>query len=304
MSRINVQHLEYLVALVAERHVTRAAERMSVSQPAMSAALAKLRLVFKDPLLVRTTSGMEPTQRAINLALQARQSIELLEGGPSSDHFDPDKVEGHWRIMASEGVVNVLMPGFMSRVGALAPRLRFTVAPGDVRRAAEYLRDGELEFALGFFRHPAAELRQTAMYQQGLVCIARKDHPHISGTLSLDQFLASRHVIWGAAPVPYPTLEAVIDEALEQRGVSRQIALRVSNLNSSAAIIARTDWLAVVPQRVTETNAWSGQLQILSLPFPVSRMEVTMLWHERWHHDAVHSWLRSMLNRVSEDFRK
>jgi len=300
MSRINVQHLEYLIALIAERHVTRAAERVGVTQPAMSAALAKLRVVFKDPLLVKTSSGMEPTERALSLSRRARETIELLEGGAATEGFNPATVRGHWRIMASEGVTNVLVPAFMERMGEQAPHLTFTVHPGDVRRAAEYLRDGELEFALGFFRHPAAELRQTALYQQRLVCIARAGHPSVRGTLTLDQFLASRHVVWGAAPVPYPTLEALIDETLDKCGASRDVALRVASLNSSAAIVTRTDLLAVVPERAARLALSHGELQILPLPFAIAPMQITMLWHDRWHHDAVHAWLRSAFHDLSK----
>ena len=302
MSRITVQHLEYLVALVAERHVTRAAERVGISQPAMSAALAKLRVVFRDPLLVRTTAGMEPTERALVLAHRARETVGLLEGSRAQDHFDPRTIEGHWRIMASEGVVNIVMPGFMERVNAAAPGLRFTVSPGDIRRAGDYLKDGELELALGFFRNPSPELRQAPVYQQSLVCIARKNHPLVDGTLSLEQFLASSHIVWGAPPVPYPALEALVDEALELRNVSRQVALRVSSLNSSAAIVARTNLLAVVPERIAALNVMDGRLQVLPLPFLLERMEVTMLWHDRWHHDAVHIWLRSIVSEVSKEF--
>lgn len=302
MRRITLQHLQYLVALVAESHVTRAAEKVGIGQPAMSSALAKLRIVFRDPILIKTSAGMEPTQRALELARRAHESIDLLSGAQRVGvEFVPETAEGHFRFMASEGVSDVFMPEFMSTVRKQAPLLRFTVSPGDVRRAPEFLRDGDIEFAMGFFQHPPQELHQAPLYPQKLVCIASRDHPEIRGGLSLEQFTRFGHVVWGAPPVPYPTLEAIVDDALGERGTSRRVILRVSSMNSSSAVVAGTDLLAVVPERIAKGNAHS--LQVLHLPFPVERVDVTMLWHDRWHRESVHVWLRCILGDVSKSLK-
>lgn len=304
MSHITVQHLEYLVALIDERHVTRAAERVGIGQPAMSTALAKLRLVFKDPLLVKTSTGMEPTKRALDLVRRAHESIDLLSGAERvAEHFDPAKVDGHFRFMSSDGVANEFLPEFMQRIRQLAPNLRFTVSPGDIRRAAEYLRDGEFELVMGFFRQPSQELHQAPLYRQRLVCIASAQHPSVRDSLTFEQFTANGHVVWGAPPVPYPALETIVDEAMDERGVARRVVLRAASMSSSASIVAGTDLLAVVPERIAIESADRSRLQILRLPFPVERIDVTMLWHDRWHRDPLHAWLRSILGEVSHSLK-
>jgi LysR family transcriptional activator of mexEF-oprN operon len=304
MTRITLQHLQYLVALVAERHVTRAAEKVGIGQPAMSSALAKLRIVFCDPILIKTSAGMEPTQRALELARRAHESIDLLSGAQRvGAEFVPETAEGHFRFMASEGVSDVFMPEFMTIVRKQAPLLRFTVGPGDVRRAPEFLRDGDIEFAMGFFQHTPQELHQVPLYPQKLVCIASRDHPEIRGDLSLQQFTRFGHVVWGASPVPYPTLEAIVDDALKERGTSRKVILRVSSMHSSSAVVAGTDLLAVVPERIAIAKANAHSLQVLHLPFPVERVDVTILWHDRWHREPVHAWLRCILKDLSKSLK-
>lgn len=300
-NRLNLQHLAYLEALVLERHVTRAADRVGIGQPAMSTALAKLRLLFKDPLLVKTSSGMEPTPRALELAKRIREMMDLLSGSDSAGQaFEPGVAEGHYRLMASDGISLLLLPELMRRIRARAPRMRMTFGPGDIRRMSEYLRDGESDLVVAFVRRPPQELHQALLYSQNLVCIANARHPDIRERMSLKQFVAHSHVVWGAPPVPYPTMEVMVDKALEQLGLSRNVGLRVSNVMLSAAVVSTTDMLAVVPERVALASRGTSSIQVLALPFKVDRVDVSMFWHERWHRDPAHSWLRAVLREVGE----
>jgi DNA-binding transcriptional LysR family regulator len=299
LHRLTFQHLLYLQALVEERHVTRAAERMNIGQPAMSAALARLREDFRDVLLVKTGTGMEPTPRALELVRRIREMSDLLEGrGFADDRFDPASSQGHWRIMASDGISRVVLPELMEVAGREAPKMRFTVHPGDPRRVSEYLRDGEFDLAMAFVRTPPSELRQMTLYPQRLVCIARQNHPEIDGQLSLQQFTTSNHARWGAPPVAHATMEVLVDEALEQQGESRRVALLVSSLTLIPGVVARSNLLGVVPEHLALHSRETLALQVLPLPFRVPSVNVSMLWHERMHHDPGHKWLRDSLRDV------
>jgi len=296
---LTAQHLRYLVALVSECHVTRAAEKMGIGQPAMSAALSRLRELFGDPLLIKTTSGLEPTPRALELARRAQDAIELLSGAERiTDAFDPATHSGHYQLMASEGVTAVLLPRLMERVRATAPNLRLTVGVGDILRASEFLRNGEVDLILGFVQKPAQDLYQAALYSQQLACIVNREHAVIGDSLSFEQFVEATHVVWGAPPLSHPTLELMVDEALRRRGAYRKVALHLSSMRSSASIVARTDLLAVVPERIAMAATRSLPLRALSLPFDVGSVDVSMLWHERWHHAPAHAWLRAQLRDV------
>lgn len=297
--RLNFQHLLYLEALVAERHVTRAADRMQIGQPAMSAALAKLRMVFNDPLLVKTSAGMEPTPKAVQIARRLREIEDLLEGrGLEGDSFDARSSQARFRIMASDGISRVLLPELMAVAGREAPGMAFTVQPGDPRRVAEYLRDSDFDLVISFVRKPPNDLHQTVLYPQSLVCIARTAHPALHGGLTLSQFAALQHAAWGAPPVAYATMEVAVDEALEALGVARHISLRVSSISLLPGTVAHSDLLAVVPEQLARSAQEKLQLQILPLPFEIDRVDVSMIWHGRSQQDPAHRWLRGTLREI------
>lgn len=299
LHRLTFQQLLYLQALVEERHVTRAAERMNIGQPAMSAALARMREVFRDVLLVKTSTGMEPTPRALELVSRIREMTDLLEGrGFADEQFDASQAQSRWKIMSSDGISRVVLPELMAIASEQAPRMRFTVHAGDPRRLSEYLRDGEFDLAMAFVRTPPSELRQTTLYPQRLVCIARADHPDIQGSLGLQQFVDADHVRWGAPPVVHATMEVLVDEALEALGVSRRISLLVSSLTLLPGIVARSKLLAVVPEYLALQSQETLALQVLPLPFRAPAVHVSMTWHERMHHDPGHKWLRDTLKNI------
>jgi DNA-binding transcriptional LysR family regulator len=293
---LTLQQLLYLEALVEERHVTRAANRMGIGQPTMSTALARMREVFKDPLLVKTSAGMEPTPRALEAVKRIRAIADVLEGrGMEDDTFDPAVSRARFRIMASDGISRVLLPQLVQRAGRHAPGMEFAVSPADARRVAEYLRDGDFDLALTFVRKPPAELRQTMLYPQKLLCIAREGHPAVRGQLTLEQFAAQDHAAWGAPPVPQATIEVMVDEELEKLGGTRHIVLRVSSVTLLPGVVANSDLLAVIPEKLARHALDTHALQLLPLPFDVPSTDVTMLWHDRLHQDPAHQWLRRTL---------
>lgn len=303
--RINLQLLTYLDALMKERHVTRAAERVGIGQSAMSSALARLREIFHDPLLVKTSAGMEPTARGLELARKVHEALDLIETATrGAEEFVPAVAEGHFRILASEGVARQFLPGVMARARREAPRLRFTSRPVDIRRTHEYLRDAEGDLVIGYVRQAPQDLYQTVLYPQSVVCIAAANHPGIRGSLTLEEFVAYPHVVWGTGPVPYPTIEVMVDDILERMGVVRDVGLRVPNVLLSADVVAVTDMLAIVPQRIASDAARNLPLQILPLPFETDRADLSMLWHERVHRDPAHIWLRGVMRDVAAELRR
>lgn len=305
LTRLTFQHLQYLQALVEERHVTRAAERMGIGQPAMSTALARLREVFRDVLLVKTTTGMEPTPRALDLVRRVREIADMLEGrGFEAGHFDPATSQARWRVMSSDGISRTLLPEMMAVAARGAPNMRFTVHPGDPRRLSEYLRDGDFDLALTFVRSPPSELRQTVLYPQRLLCIARAGHPAVDGQIGLDAFVACQHARWGAPPVAHATMEAMVDEALDAQGHARRVSLLVSNLTLLPDVVAGSDLLAVVPEHMARAAARALPIQLLALPFKVPSVDVSMVWHERLHHDPAHRWLRESLRDIGRKLSK
>lgn len=299
-----LRHLAHLEALVDARHVTRAAERMGIGQPAMSGSLAKLRALFQDPLLIRTREGMAPTPRALELAARARQLRELLDGfdAPTAP-FDAAISQAQFRIIAADGVASLVAPGLAQRAGREAPGVRIAIYPGDPRRAQEVLREGDVDLMLAYIRKPPAGLRHTALYSQPLVCIARNNHPSVVGSLTLQQFLRERHVVWGAPSMPTATMEMMVTEALGRGGHARQVSLQVSSTLLLPEVVASSDLLAVVPERLALRTRHSHLLQVIPVPFRLDPIAVWMLWHDRLHNDPAHRWLRAVVSAVGRAAR-
>ncbi|WP_322003822.1 LysR family transcriptional regulator [Paraburkholderia tropica] len=299
--RLYLQLLAHFDALVTEKHVTRAAEKMGIGQPAMSGALSRLREMFNDPILVRTGSGMEPTERALLLAQQINEAMRLIEDAVSHDgSVDLQEADGHYRVLASEGIAHLLLPQLMRLVRAKAPNIQLSFSPGDIRVLNNVLRDGDADLGIGFVRNPPDSLYHTVLYHQRLVCIASIDHPKIQGTISLDELLAFPHVVWGGPPVPYPTMEVLIDELLAERQVSRKVGLRIPTFLLAPEIVATTDMLAILPERVARPHEGKS-LQVFQLPFNVGSIDICLYWHERRHRDPVHAWLRSAIKQVAPE---
>ncbi|MDP3135150.1 MAG: LysR family transcriptional regulator [Burkholderiaceae bacterium] len=298
--RLNLELLEQFEVLMRESHVSRAAAAMGIGQPAMSAALARLRKVFGDPLLVATGRGMMPTQRGLELAVQARKMFELVDGmlaPPLS--FDPSSIEAHIKIAASEGIAALFMPPLMSFLRANAPGVRVSVQPSDNRRLKEYLEEGRCDLALSFVRFPPQDLRSSTLYPQRVCSIVSRSHPVIRDVLTLEHFLAYPHVSWGAEPIPHPAIEIMVDEALRALGYERQIGMRVPSLLLTPEIVARTDMIATLPERIARRSVQFLDVHIFEPPLSLGAADIGMFWHERTHRDPFSVWLRQTLRDVA-----
>ncbi|WP_296559506.1 LysR family transcriptional regulator [Pigmentiphaga sp.] len=299
LGRLTFQHMLYLQALVEERHVTRAAARAGIGQPAMSAALARLRKTFHDPLLVKTAQGMTPTPCALELAQRVKEITSLIdERGAGGGNFHPATAARRWRIMASDSTLRSVLPGLMRQACREAPGMHFTVQPGDPRRIAEYLREGDFDLIISFVPNPSSDLHQTVLYPQRLMCIARDGHPALAAGLTLETFVAQPHARWGVTATIPSTLEELVDDVLRKLGQARQTSLQVANLTLLPDVVANSELLAVVPEHLALNARNTLPIQILPLPFAVPAADISMIWHERSHNDPAHRWLRNALRHV------
>jgi len=299
LRRVNFQLLMQLDMLIRESHVTHAAERLGITQPTMSSSLSKLRELFHDPLLVKTTHGMVPTARGLELAERARRIIELLEGQDTVVSFDPGTCSSQFRLFTTEAIALALLPPLGARVRKLAPNLRLVVSTIDVRHTQDYLRDGDCDLAVNYLRRPAPDLRYVPLFSQPVTCLVSPSHPDIQGSMNLEQFLAYPHVLWGTGLAPQRFIELMVDDALGRRRRTRPNALRVPNLLMVPSVVAATDMIGVVPARIAEQGRRDLGLQVLVPPLRLERPEVRMFWHERTHRDPLHAWMRALVRELA-----
>lgn len=285
--------LAYFDALISEGQVSRAAERVNLSQPAMSLALKRLREAFDDPLLVRTPSGMVPTSRARELIGPVReilrQSHELLK---QREQFDPAKATGPFTLMSTDFVSLTLMPPLVRRLQEVAPQAQLIARSANPEQLKHWFDTGQVDIGVGYCVNPPGELRIRPAFDEQLVCVAREGHPLIQGHITLEQFIATPHVQIRPGDMRYAVL---LERALSQRGVQARIGVIVYDFVVAPEVVASSDMIAVVPERMARKYARSARLQVLPLPVEVPPLTFSMIWHERTHREPVYQWLREIV---------
>lgn len=277
LRQLDLNLLLSLDALLVERHVTRAAERIGTSQSAMSRALAKLRVLFGDPLLSRTATGLTLTPRAERLQPRLQAILREMRGLLQTPELDPSVLEATFRISTNDYCMHTLVTPILDELLRSAPGVNITLrrhAPGFP--SAELDRD-EADVILGSFRHRAdvpGTLRRERLLTDEFVCVMRLGHPALDdGRLSLEAFVAAEHILV-TEPSEGP---GVVDHALQELSLQRRIRVRVMSFLSALDMLAHTDLLATLPSRLLMT----AHDQLLSVPSPLSlpSLDVSAYWH-------------------------
>ena len=292
-------------ALITERQVTRAADRMTMSQSAMSNALGRLRTLFRDPILVRTPRGMVPTNRALELIEAVRSGLRHIDDALSQGaHFDPTTADLTVRIMTTDYAAEMLMPALLGSISKLAPKLRVEVRNMDPLRVREELEEGSCHLVIGYFRDLPKDLYSSMIFKDQIVCLTRSGHPSIKDKVSLNEYAELQHACFaGFSHAGLSTIEKVTDAALADLGFERTITFKAGSVSVILSVVAETDMIATVPLGSTRRAATQFQLRTMSLPFAVPDVEVALIWHERTHRDTAHNWVRQAIREVAKHRR-
>lgn len=297
---LDIRLLEALVALVEEASVTKAAGRVSMTQPRMSNALARLRTITGDPLLVRSGHGLVPTDRAIEIAAAVQKQLGCLhEAFAKPARFAPAASTRRFILAMSDYVSTLLLPPLLAELENAAPRITVEVKAVEPQLVDRWLDDEDCHLAFGVLPHLNERLRASVLLHDGAACIARHDARDIQGVITLDQYLRRSHVITSGTPTPVSTLEQIVDTTLAEHGHSRRITAKASTGFALAATVAQTDLIATLPVRAATAFGRFLPLQVLELPFKVTPFDITMVWHERVHRDPGHLWLRSLIRALA-----
>lgn len=297
---IDLNLLVAFEALVVEEHVSRAASRIGVSQPAMSRSLKQLREIFGDDLFRRTNEGMIPTPRAIELSRLIRPGLETiaLAIGQKAG-FDPSLVRRRFVIAMSDMATFLALPIIMKRLRAEAPFVEVVVLSAGNRDALAKVESGQVELAFGAFDYlpPTVDSLNVAPVHE--VCIARPGHPAIGPAgLDLDLFLSLPHV----AVAMNGDRGTPVDAVLETMGQKRRVVLTVSHFLPVPRLVLETDMVAVVADELLDQFPDGQQLARYELPFPLERVMAQMVWHRRFDEDPGHRWLRQLVAAASPAF--
>ena len=294
LRRIDLNLLLTLHALLAEQHVSRAALRLHRSQPAVSHALAQLRDLFADPLLVRRGGRLQPTARALELVQPLQEALQQLDALLSRPGFDPARARRSFRLAMSDYGARVVLPRLMRGLREEAPGIDLVVTQGSREAMLSQLFDGEIDLALGVFPTLAAPLCAEPLFEERFACLADRDTLPARGGLTLEEWLARPHVLVAVRP----GADNEIDLALAAQGQQRRVALALPHWAAATEVIAGTDLLLTVARRSLEGRLSLKGLRCFEPPLPIRAFEFQQAWHERREGDAAHRWLRGRVMRA------
>lgn len=284
-------------ALMAERHVTRAARRIGISQPAMSAALARLRRLTGDELLVRNARGFAPTPLALDLADPVHNALSMIADAFGAKRpFDPGATAQTFAIgmadFPAQLLARPLAELLMKEAAGADLRLR---SFRDRREAITLLDDGRVDAAVGVSPGQEARILHKPLFEQAFVGIARSSPKSHLPFASLDAFCASKHLLVSPEGDDF----GAVDRALEGLGRSRRVALSISAMQLAPEIVATTDLIAALPQGMVEASGLKDRIDCYPLPISVEPVTFHLLWHRRSDDHAAHRWVREILIKLS-----
>ena len=292
LAGVDLNLLVSLDTLLRVRSVTRASEEMGLSQPAMSAALARLRELLRDPLLVRGPRGMVPTARALELQaplseILAQISVTLHPPPP----FDPLTSRRSFTLCTADYGELLVLPSLMERLATSAPGIDMVVNPSSEVSPWELLAEGSLDLSLGIETRTPAGMYRVSLFREHFVCLVRAGHPRAGGPLSLEEYVSLPHLLIS----PRGGATGTVDPILSELGLRRRIALRVPHFLVAPQVVARSDLILTLPARVAHALASSLQLTCLQPPLELPEFSLSLFWHERNHRDPAHSFLRNQI---------
>lgn len=292
MSDLDLNLLYVLVALDDCRSVSDAAVKLRRSQPAVSAALGKLRSFFDDPLFVRIGNNMQPTPRGRSVVGSARVILGRIGADIiATPVFDPATLTGPISLAMSDVGEIVFLPKLLKDLRRLAPQASINAVSLPAAQIADGLESGTVDLAMGYF----PDLKKNNFFQQvlftdGFIGLLRSDHPLSTKKLNLKQFLQLEHVVVRAES----RSEEVIEGYLKRKRIQRRVVLTTPHFGSAPVIVAQSDLMVTVPEPLAHYWAASPQVRVVGLPFPSPRIPLRQIWHRKFHHDPRSRWLRTL----------
>lgn len=296
--RYDLNLLPVFVTLMEERNVTRAAERLGMTQPALSNALNRLRSTIGDPLFVRERYGMKPTPVALELLPVVTSSLSAIDNAVRSQQdFDPATAERLVTMAANSYVEFVLMPKLVARLRQAAPGLRLRLVPFGNDLGDTGAMSGDTAMVLGRIVEPPDSLVVQHLMNDGLGCVVRADHPRVGDALTPDLYESLQHV----NVLPPGRMRAGLFQALERKGIRREVAVSVTHFLAVPEIVAVTDHCATLPLLVCRHLVGDPRLKVLTAPVDLGTFPVELGWHVRYRNDPAHRWLRSIVAALARE---
>ena len=306
ISRVDLNLLVYFDVLLRELNVTRAADQLGISQPAMSNGLKRLRVLFDDPLLIRTSKGMTPTERASELKPVIRELLVGLEKAVEPKaKFNPRESEQVFRMMASDYAEATLIPLLIARLRNEAPKVILDImTPSDVNFPD--VEQGRVDMVINRFDSIPLSFHQKVLWKDSFSCLINRNHDVLKN-FNLENYLNAHHV-WvsktgmgigvGMDPDDVQRL-GWVDEALAKIGAKRRITVFTRHYQAASSLAERQDLIATVPSKMARLQQDNSRVSIIAPPFEIPPIELTMAWSPLLQHNPAHKWMRELITETA-----
>jgi DNA-binding transcriptional LysR family regulator len=298
--------------VMAEKSLTKAARNLSITQPAVSNALRRLRETLGDDLVRREGHGITPTPFALMLWPNVRQALDQLQTALVPQLFIPAEARNAFVLAMADATAAELMGGLAQELEHHAPKVSIRVLPLTTRDPRNLLNEGVADLALGYFPAVLADLTAKAqsgeavafehqrLYDGEYVCVMRSGHPLAQKNITLDEFCNARHLLVSFSGRPY----GFTDEALASMGRHRRVVMTVNQFFTAGRVVVNSDLLTVLPKHFVPTTGIADELFMCDLPFMVPTLHVDALWHRRKQAQSDHVWLRQVLIQIAHNVFK
>ncbi len=285
------QELNLLVifdSVMTERSITRTAQRLSMTQPAVSNAVARMRSAWKDDVFVKDGRNIQPTTFAKNLWQQIKDPLHNLNQAIAPDNFEPQTAKRTFRIAVTDIIVDSLWLEMRQFFEQHAPGINLHAVPYTIDKAQRVLDDAEVDLVISSIIPDSSNISSSHLIDTCFLCAMRVDHPLAKPDLSVEEFAAAEHLLVSLSGDSY----GVTDRVLHQHGLTRRVAMTVNHFSSAAPLLMETDLIAVLPAGAIYKHVASGKLSVTRCPVEIPYSPISMLWHKRQDNDAGLKWLR------------
>ncbi|MFN0161117.1 MAG: LysR family transcriptional regulator [Burkholderiales bacterium] len=299
LESLDFRLLSLFDAVYEHRSFTLAAQRLAMTQPAVSQAMARMRRWVGDPLFVRSAGGLMPTAHADALILPVREVLGTFRARIArSAGFDAASSDREFVIAASDlGPLN-LLPQLLARFVTVAPRLRLRMLSLESGGVAAGLESAHADLAIGAFPRMPGGIYRQRLFEDSYLCVMRRGHPLARSRLTVASYVAAEHVLVATGGTGH-AFNSLVEQSIAARVPAARIRVRLPHFTAAAFVVADCDLLLTLPARAAKRFARDLGLVAKALPLVFKRLEIAQYWHERSRHDAGHAWLRAEVARLA-----
>ncbi|KZL20238.1 HTH-type transcriptional regulator LeuO [Pseudovibrio axinellae] len=298
LRRTDLNLLTVFDAVMREASVTRAAEKLGMSQPAVSNAISRLRVLLKDELFIRTAHGVRPTVKALHYAGQIQRILDQVTLMLSeTEAFDAARSERTFNLVLGDYGEMVVLPALMQYLDEIQAKITINVLSPRQFMRADALRKGTVDFILGYEPMAASDIKNELVIEESLVSLARIGHPIVKESLTLDQYVSVPHVV-----IDWPNSRgSMVDQQLRSLSLQRQHRMRVHSFFDMPRVVATTNMVCTVPSQMAHQFAVSHNLVSFPVPIPDTKQSFYLIWHSSFEGDPGLIWLKNVISGMLEN---